>query len=239
LKVDQIRELQSSLSLSPYEAQYRVALLLRFEEAHISAQNAFLKTLEEPPPRVILLVTAESPERLLPTVVSRCEVIRLRPLSVDEVDLGLQERWKLPADEANLLAHLSGGRPGYALRLHQEPELLEARCQRLDAHQRLLTWSRAQRFDYAEKLAKDKDGLQTTLQTWLSLWRDVLMCAAGSVAPLVNLDRADEIVRLAGRFGLSTANQSIAAIQRTTDMLEHNVNPRLAIEVLMLDLPFL
>jgi DNA polymerase-3 subunit delta' len=239
LKVDQIRELQSSLSLSPYEAQYRVALLLRFEEAHISAQNAFLKTLEEPPPRVILLVTAESPERLLPTVVSRCEVIRLRPLSVDEVDLGLQERWKLPADEANLLAHLSGGRPGYALRLHQEPELLEARHQRLDAHQHLLTWSRALRFDYAEKLAKDKEGLQTTLQTWLSLWRDVLMCAAGSVAPLVNLDRADEIVRLADRFGLSTANQSIAAIQRTTDMLEHNVNPRLAIEVLMLDLPFL
>ena len=239
LKVDQIRELQSSLSLSPYEAQYRVALLLRFEEAHISAQNAFLKTLEEPPPRVILLVTAESPERLLPTVVSRCEVIRLRPLPVDEVDQGLQERWELPADEANLLAHLSGGRPGYALRLHQDPELLEARRQRLEDHQRLLTWNRAQRFEYAEKLAKDKEGLQTTLQTWLSLWRDVLMCAAGSVAPLVNLDRADEIARLAGRFGLFTANQSIAAIQRTTDLLEHNVNPRLATEVLMLDLPFL
>jgi len=239
LKVDQIRELQSSLSLAPYEAQYRVALLLRFEEAHISAQNAFLKTLEEPPPRVILLVTAESPERLLPTVVSRCEVIRLRSLPVEEVCEGMQARWGLAADQARLLAHLSGGRPGYALRLYQSPELMELRRSRLEDHQRLLTCNRAQRLEYAEKLAKDKEGLPATLQTWLSLWRDVLLRAAGSAAPLVNLDRADEIDRLAGRFGLHTANDMVAALQHTSELLGHNVNPRLATEVLMLDLPFL
>lgn len=239
LKVDQIRELQSSLALAPYEAQYRVALLLRFEEAHISAQNAFLKTLEEPPPRVILLISAESPERLLPTVVSRCEVIRLRSLPVEEVEQGLRERWGLAADQARLLAHLSAGRPGYALQLYQSPELLEARRLRLDDHQRLLSCTRAQRFEYAEKLAKDREGLQSTLQSWMSLWRDVLMCAAGSAAPLVNLDRADEIARLAARFGLSTANGMLAALQHTSDLLDHNVNPRLATEVLMLDLPYL
>jgi len=110
---------------------------------------------------------------------------------------------------------------------------------RLEEHQRLLTCNRAQRLEYAEKLAKDKEGLPTTLQTWLSLWRDVLLRAAGSAAPLVNLDRADEIARLAGRFGLHTANDMVAAIQHTSDLLEHNVNPRLATEVLMLDLPFL
>jgi DNA polymerase-3 subunit delta' len=239
LKVDQIRELQGSLSLAPYEAQYRVAVLLRFEEAHISAQNAFLKTLEEPPPRVILLLTAESPERLLPTVVSRCEVLRLRPLPVGEVHRGLQEQWGLPEDQALLLAHLSGGRPGYALRLFQSPEMLEARRVRLEDHLRLLASSRGQRFVYAEKLVKDKDGLLDTLQTWASMWRDVLMCAAGSVAPLVNLDQAQEIERLASRFGLHKANEVILAIQRTSELLEHNVNPRLAIEVLMLDLPYL
>jgi DNA polymerase III subunit delta' len=216
-----------------------VAVLLRFEEAHISAQNAFLKTLEEPPPRVILLVTAESPERLLPTVVSRCEVIRLRPLPVDEVCKGLQERWEIPRDQALLLAHLSGGRPGYALRLHQSPEMLDARRLRLEDHLRLLASSRAKRFEYAEKLAKDKEGLLDTLQTWSSLWRDVLMSAAGSVAPLVNLDREEDITRLAGRFGLRKANEVILAIQRTSELLDHNVNPRLATETLMLDLPFL
>jgi DNA polymerase-3 subunit delta' len=239
LKVDQIRELQRSLSLAPYEARYRVAVMLRFEEAHISAQNAFLKTLEEPPPKVVLLVTAESPERLLPTVVSRCEVIRLHALPVEDVRQGLKERWGLPEDQAHLLAHLSGGRPGYALRLHQHPEVLEARHLRLEDHQRLLLCSKAQRFEYAEQVAKEKDLILNALQTWLSFWRDILLCAAGSTTPLVNLDRIDEISQLADRFGLRKANEVVAAIQRTSDLLAHNVNPRLAIDVLMLDLPFL
>jgi DNA polymerase-3 subunit delta' len=152
---------------------------------------------------------------------------------------GFQERWGIAAEQARLLAHISGGRPGYALRLHQTPELLEARRLRLDYHERLLSCNRAQRFEYAEKLAKDKEALQSTLQTWSSLWRDVLMRAAGSVAPLVNLDRTDEVARLAARFGVYTANDMVAAIQNTSDLLDRNVNSRLAIEVLLLDLPYL
>ena len=75
LKVDQVRELQHALALSPYEARFRVALLLRFEEAHISAANALLKTLEEPAPQVVLMLTATSPESLS-TV---CALITLKP----------------------------------------------------------------------------------------------------------------------------------------------------------------
>ncbi len=81
LKVDNVRELQHMLSLAPYESNYRVALLLRFQEANENAQNALLKTLEEPNPRVVLLVTADDPENLLPTITSRCELLRLRPMA--------------------------------------------------------------------------------------------------------------------------------------------------------------
>jgi len=239
LKVDQIRELQHSLSLSPYQAQYRVALLLRFEEAHISAQNALLKTLEEPPDKVVLLLTAESAESLLPTVASRCELLRLRPLPLETVQSGLQERWGLPAEEAQLLAHLSGGRPGYALRLHQSAALLEQRRIWLDDLHQLLRSKRVQRFAYAEKLAREKEKRRDALNTWLSLWRDVLMCASGSAVPLVNLDRAGEIEELAGRCGPQQAFAAVSALLRTLDLLERNVHPQLCIEVLLLDLPYL
>ena len=157
LKVDQVRELQRSLSLAPYEARYRVALLLRFEEAHPSASNALLKTLEEPAPKVLLLLTAESVESLLPTIVSRCEVLRLRPLPLDEAADGLQ-RWGLPAAEARLLAHLSGGRPGYARRLHDQPELLEQRQSWLNELSSLLGGSRVERFAYAQAAARAASG---------------------------------------------------------------------------------
>ena len=92
LKVEQVRELQQTLSLMPYEAAYRVALLLRFQEANANAQNALLKTLEEAPARVVLLLTADSPESLLPTIASRCEVLRLRPLAVERLESELLAR---------------------------------------------------------------------------------------------------------------------------------------------------
>ena len=83
LRLDQVRELQHILSLSPFDARYRIALLLRFQEAHPSASNALLKTLEEPNPQVVLILTADSPETLLPTIVSRCEVVRLALLTLE------------------------------------------------------------------------------------------------------------------------------------------------------------
>jgi len=237
LKVDQIRNLQRSLSLAPYDARYRVALLLRFEEANLNAANALLKTLEEPPPQVILMVTADSPESLLPTIVSRCEVVRLRPLSLEQVHQGLQDRWGLPSDEAELLAHISGGRPGYAIHLHQEPDRMAHRLAWLDDHHQMLSASRVQRFAYAENLAKDKDALRNVLLAWISLWRDILLCAAGSNSPFANLDLADQIEFLANRFGLDVAHQTIARLEHTMDLLDRNANTRLAAEVMLLDLP--
>src|SRR5512135_3591533 len=80
LKVDQVREARRSLTLKPYQSKYRVALFLRFQEANDSASNALLKTLEEAPSYAVLILTADQAEGLLPTIASRCEVLRLRPL---------------------------------------------------------------------------------------------------------------------------------------------------------------
>lgn len=237
LKVDQVRELSHTLSLAPYQAKYRVALLLRFEEANLNAANALLKTLEEPAPQVILVLTAENEERLLPTIVSRCEVLRLRPLPLQELEEGLQVAWGIPPEQARLLAHLSGGRPGYAHQLYHQPESMEQRTAWLDDLHRLVAASHVDRFAYSESLSKDKDTLRSVMHVWLSYWRDVLLRAAGASNPLTNLDRSTEIEDLAARLGLWPAQKAIAAIERTFDLLDSNANTRLALDVLMLDFP--
>jgi DNA polymerase-3 subunit delta' len=239
IKVDQVRELQHSLSLAPYEARFRVTLLLRFEQANANAANALLKTLEEPPPQVLLFVTAESAERLLPTIVSRCEVLRLRPLPMETVQQGLQTRWGLTSEAARLIAHLSSGRPGYALRLHQEPERLEQRQNWLEDHQQLLSSGRVERFAYSEALAKDKEALRGALQTWITFWRDLLLRTAGASAPLVNVDRVDQIETLASQVSTEKARAMISRLEYTLVLLDRNVNSRLALDVVMLDLPAL
>lgn len=238
LKVDQIRELQHGLALAPYDAKYRIALILRFEDANPHAANALLKTLEEPPSQVVIILTAESAERLMPTIVSRCEVIRLRPLSIPVVDRGIQSIWNVPPDQANLLAHLSGGRPGYAFRLFQDPDQLSLRKTYLDDLQKLLSENRVERFEYAETMAKNNDTFRETLKVWLSFWRDVMLRASYPSAQITNIDRSETIDELANELELNKAHEIVVSMERIFDQLDHNANPRLAVEIFMLDLPF-
>jgi DNA polymerase-3 subunit delta' len=240
LKVEQIRAIRQSLVLKPYQGKYRVALFLRFQEANANAQNALLKTLEEAPAHVILILTADTPEQLLPTITSRCEIMRLRPLSIETVEGYLRERG---ANEeiARLLAHISGGRPGYALRLMQDKETLAFRADRLEDLQSLLKSNRRERFAYAERLTdrknEAKERFRETLLLWLSFWRDVMLGASGAEAPFTNVDRSTEIEALAGKLPLAEARRLVAAGEEAIDKLEHNVNARLLAEVLLLDWP--
>lgn len=237
LKVDQIRAVQHTLALSPYAARYRVALFLRFEEANQSAMNALLKTLEEPPASVILVLTAGSAEWLAPTITSRCEILRLRPVPLDKLQASLQELLEISPDEARLLAHLSNGRPGFALNIHKHPDQLQRRKKWLDDHLRLISADRIERFGYADEMAKNTEENRLILSTWLSFWRDVMLIASGMTAHHINLDYAPEIVRLAREYRLATATRSVNAIEQTIESLDRNINTRLALEVLMLNLP--
>ncbi len=236
LRVDQIRDLRHMLTLSPYQAKYRVALLLRFQEANASAANALLKTLEEAPSQVVLLLTAENAEQLLPTIVSRCEVLRLRPLPLAEIETALRERGASEVDAA-LLAHLSGGSPGRAFRLLEDRSELDFRAETLDALQPLLSASIAERFRYAERLSKEKEALRRTLLLWASYWRDVMLAAAGDADAIVNIDRREEILAWGKRFSLPEARARVDAVTESISRLDKNINPRLLLETLLLDLP--
>jgi DNA polymerase-3 subunit delta' len=237
IKVEQVRELQHSLSLSPYEGGWRVALLPDFQQATDSAQNALLKTLEEAPPKVILLLTADVAENLLPTILSRCELLRLRPLVIDVLARALHERWQVPEEQAKLLAHLSGGRPGIAIGLNNDADAFERRSGWIDDVFLLLENNRRERFAYAKEISADKERLPNVFEVWLTLWRDVLLAVSGSHAPLVNQDRQAEVAQLAQRYDLVTVRERISALEQAISQLDANLNARLLTENLLLDWP--
>jgi len=236
LKVDQIREARRTLTLKPYQAKYRFALFLRFQEANDNAANALLKTLEEAPSYAVLILTADNPEQLLPTIVSRCEVLRLRPLKVEELMKELESRG-IESGRAKLIAHISGGRFGYAQRLLEDDALLEWREERLNDLQTLISASRVEKFAYADKLARDKETMRQAVLVWLSYWRDVMLRTAHASTPLVNVDRNVEIEDLAQRLDLPIARQVVSGLEDVLEKMERNVNSRLLAEVLLLDLP--
>jgi DNA polymerase-3 subunit delta' len=238
--IDQVREVQHSLSLMPYEAAYRVALLLDFDNATANAQNAILKTLEEAPPRVILVLTADSVESLLPTIVSRCEVLRLRPTALEDLAGALHVRWGLEGPNAGILAHLAGGRVGIALRLHQDPSLLEAHNGWVQDVITLIHASKKVRFGYVEKNIKrrEREDIRRIVETWLSFLRDVFLKAIGSGAALINLAWEKQIHELAEKLGPAEAYRMVADLEQGLVRLDTtNANTQLLVEVLLLDWP--
>ena len=236
LKVEQIRELQRSLALAAYQSRYRIALLLNFEEATESAANALLKTLEEAPAHIILLLTADDPSRLLPTITSRCEIFRLHPMTVSDMEKHLLTQG-IKQPHASLCSHISGGRPGYACRLLNDPALLESRREQLADLQNLVGASRIEKFAYAENLAKDRDHFRGVLLVWLSFWRDVWLTANGSNSSLINIDMAEEIEKLSKQTRPAAALHLLKEHKQALDRLERFVNARLLAENLLLALP--
>lgn len=237
LKIDDVRDLQQVLSLRPYEARRRVALLRRFNEATPQAMDALLKTLEEPAPNTVLLLTADSPDALLPTIVSRCQPIHLRPLPIETVRAALERERSVDPDAARMLAQLSGGRIGWALSACDNPAERATRDDAITLLAAALEGTRRERFALVEKLALDKVGLLTWLDIWQGYWRDVVLAACGSAAPLINADHEPAIRALAERAGRDAAQQALTATRQTLAHLGRNVNTRLALEVLMLDYP--
>lgn len=241
IKIEPVRQLIYDVSLKPIEARRRVACLIDFDAANDQSQNALLKTLEEPPANVVLILTAESADALLPTIRSRCEMLELRPLPVDEVRDALVTRHAIDAERADLLARVSGGRPGTALRLANDPDALADRHSTLAMVRQLLAGNRVARFAAAEKLARDSstDEIQATLQLWASFWRDVLLAMTNADLPRTNHDFGADIDAVARVVAPAAGRQTLHALARTADLIGRNVNSRLALEVMLLSWPVL
>jgi DNA polymerase-3 subunit delta' len=246
VKIDQVRELQRRLALTPRQAGRRIALLVDFDMASAEAQNALLKTLEEPADRVVMLLTAGSTSRLFPTLVSRCEVLNLRLVQPEVIEQALIADGE-PAESAGLLAAVSGGRPGAARALRADPEQLGQRRAALDDLAKLLSASRNERFAAAEVWSKKRTRseeleavrrrVRPRLTTWLSLWRDALLVSHGVKTQVSNPDRTADLERLAGSFSREALAAGVTAIQTALDRLDQYANIQLTLETLMIDLP--
>jgi DNA polymerase-3 subunit delta' len=237
LRIRQIRDLEHFLARAPFEARWKIVILRRFEEAEEEAANAFLKTLEEPPTHTRLILTARDTSLLLPTIASRCQVFPLRPLAPAQIETALQSRWQVAPESAKLLARLAGGRLGWAVRAANEPAMLAARNDALDALNNALRESRTERLMRAEALTKKPEQLPELLEQWLGWWRDLLLIHTGDGARITNIDRQALLNEQAARFSLEQIEMTLQAVRATARYLAQNVNPRLAMEMLLIKLP--
>jgi DNA polymerase-3 subunit delta' len=241
LRIEQIRTMQQTLSLAPYQSRYRVVLILNFHRATASASNALLKSLEEPPSRAILILTADAAESLLPTIASRCEVLRLRPEPVEAAAEGLSKQYGIAPELAHRYAHLTSGRIGAALRLESEPQSLTVYEEALDLLEEFLPGKQRERLAGLDGLMKAKSGpremASTLVPAWLTWWRDCLMVNAGADVPLVNLARQSQIEKVSGQVSGHILRALLESHEAALGQIDSYVNARLILENLVLSLP--
>lgn len=239
LKVEQATELIHEVTLRPIESRYRVFLIQDAHAGNDSFANKILKTLEEPPEHVILCLTAEDRSLLLPTIVSRCQVLALRPLGQENVRQALNEQWHTPADQADLLARISNGRLGWAVNNLTDDRFLGKRQEELEHLWMLVQADRVERLTFAEKLSANRDNQRIfgLLELWTVWWRDVLLVQSGCIDSCTNIDQLEELTHEAHTIPESIVRQYLQTLQKLEAYLHHTVNVRLALDVLMLKLP--
>ncbi len=239
--IDQIRQMQHSASLPPFEGRYKVFIIDGAERLSTEAANCLLKTLEEPVGEVIFILLTTS-DRLLPaTVVSRCQRLELSPMAASEVEAALNSGWGIEPQKTKLLARLCHGCLGWAVSAALDDDLLKLRARRMD---RLLDITEAdyeERFAYAAQLAaqfsQNRGLVQEELDLWLDWWRDLLLVKAGCSDIITNVDLEARLIEVARSYSLAQIKAVIGSLQAAGEQLRQNANPRLVLEVLMLDIP--
>ena len=240
ISVEQLREVEQSIALAPYEGRKRVIIVAPAEFMNISAQNAFLKSLEEPPPHVVFILITTDADRLLETVRSRCAVVPFSLVPAGEIEAALHARGVEPARLA-LIGRLAAGRPGWALSAVNDKRFLESRQESLDQTRRLPDMELVDRFDLAQNLAeafrKNRQKALSSLAEWTLWWRDVMVLQAGSRESVVNSDHLTDLQRDAEAYTLQDVKDFVESLVRASHHLTMNVQPRIALDAMMLSVP--
>jgi DNA polymerase-3 subunit delta' len=241
ISTDAIKELQYATALPPFMGRKKVFIIDGAEFMSTEASNRLLKTLEEPLPHVMWLLTTPEPRRMLTTVLSRCQRLDLRPMPAPAMARWLREERKLDDVTADLYARLSGGCPGWAINVIADDTLLDKRAVALEKFFAMLAGHLDRRFAYAEEMGRaadrDRQSAQGHLRFLAGIWRDVLMLQHGIRDAITNLDQADSLTRVAGQVTTVQARDAVRLIESTAYAIEHNASSRLAYEVLVLHLP--
>jgi DNA polymerase-3 subunit delta' len=241
---DDIRGLQRLANLPPYEGKCKVFIIDDAEYLSTEAANSLLKILEEPPPRIVWLLLAAEEEHLLPTIISRCQRLELKPVPSERVQEILVNAYNADAKKAKLLTQLCHGRLGWALSALANDDILEQRSQRIAKLVSLLTptsRSLEQRFAYAQELAsqfsQNRRAGAEIIEIWLDWWRDLMLIKGGCKEAIINVDYEIALEEQARGLSLSEIKGFLANLCLLQEEISKNVNPRLALEWLMLNLP--
>ena len=231
--VDEIRNMRSDLQIKPYANAHKIYIIPDAEKLTVQAQNALLKTLEEPPEYAVILLIADGLSAFLPTILSRCVVLQTRAVEEQQIAGYLQREKGLPEDKAQVLARFAGGNPGQALLLTDDPEFLELRDRTVDFLAHIERTDAAAIGEFASGVdPARREELLSFVQMW---FRDVLLYfSTQNSENLIFQEDIQYIIEAADALGYERLGLILDEIDTASRRLRANVAADAALEVMFL-----
>ncbi len=243
ISIDHIRQIVISGSTTkPFEGMKKVFILDGAHRMVREAETSLLKILEEAPDHVLIVLTSPTAESLSQTVVSRCQLLELRPVDSQVIESKLMERFEADESQARLLSRLARGSPGWAIDAINDPTIVDAHNQAILRFAEVVSGNIEDRFRYARQTAgqfwRDRSAVFYEMERWIEWWRDVAMIRYELRDNIINVEWVDLFSEITTEITEEQISTAVTVIEKAREALEANAVPQLTLEVMMLDLPW-
>lgn len=200
ITVDQIRAVVTDAYTKPFESRKKIYIIAYGDNMNEQAQNAFLKALEEPPQYAVFVILAENSETLLPTIRSRCTLIRFNPVSNGQIREYIKKHFPDETDRTDFLVHYAGGVAGNVEKILKRENFFELRTEAAKMLEPLMSESLLDAYTAADFAEENKDDADLILRLWQEFLRDIMLIQNDAKELAVNSDYIDRLINLSNRF---------------------------------------
>jgi DNA polymerase III, delta' subunit len=238
LGVDEIREqLCNTMDIKPFSSPYKIYLVLEAEKMTEAAQNALLKTIEEPPEYGIVILMTSNISALLPTIQSRCLTMEFRPLSTAVVESYVKEHCQVPDYQARASAAFAQGNLGKAMRYAKSEDFIERKDHIISLLRHVEQMDLSEMLAVIKDLGTRKDEVRDYIDLMVLWYRDVLLFkATKDINQLLFQDEASYISREASHRSYEKIEEILQAFEKAKVRLRANVNFDITMELMLLAL---
>lgn len=223
LGIDPIREAVTDAQIKPFNSPKKVYIIDEGELLNTEAQNAFLKTFEDPPDYAVFIIVTDNASALLPTILSRATLIHFPPVNDSIVEKYLLEKYPEKKDNLSFYIKYCEGIPGEADKIIGDEKFEEIRNNSLEKLPYVLSSDKAAAFDVQKFVTENSDDAEIIFNLWLSFLRDIMVIKCGAFENVVNSDKLDILKKMVAKYDMKLISNAIDMTIKTQHMLSRSV----------------
>ena len=234
IKKGQIEEMIKNVGILPFESKRKVFIIDDSHKMNLEGKNTLLKTLEEPPSYITIILISSSPNNLLPTILSRCQSIKFYPVKPLEIEEYLVKLYNKSTEEASFVSHFTKGSVGKSISLSASDDFFQMRNEIIKILDSLIKGDKTKAFSSIPFFNENKDNIEEIIDIILYWFRDLLIYKEiGESHLIINKDKL-EYLSSQSFVDFNLINDIIVKVEETKDNIRRNVNYQLSIETMLL-----